>query len=93
MRAYGGACAEALDLAELVEVVIKRRVTVVHDYELSATISSVVAASGFQATESDYAEHVTLAFDVPEGAVDGFVAALKERTADRARVEIAPSEE
>ncbi len=91
VRAYGGACAEALDLADIVEVTITRRVTIVYDYDLSNAVQSVIASSGFEPLASEYADKVTMQFDVPESKTEAFVAELRERTANRMAIEAAPA--
>jgi putative IMPACT (imprinted ancient) family translation regulator len=92
VRAYGGACQEALDLAEIIEVTLTRRVSIAFDYALSSAVQAVVAAVGFEPVESNYGERVTICFDVPEGQVESFVSELRERSANQITIEIADSE-
>jgi uncharacterized YigZ family protein len=92
VRAYGGACREALNVAEIIEVRLTRRVSVEFDYALSSAVQAVVAAVGFEPVKSNYGERVTIGFDVPEGQVESFVSELRERCAGQIAIEVADSE-
>jgi uncharacterized YigZ family protein len=92
VRAYGGACQEALKVAEIIEVRLTRRVSIEFDYALSSAVQAVVAAVGFEPVKSNYGERVTICFDVPEGQVESFVSELRERCANQIVIEVADSE-
>jgi len=86
MRAYGGAAGEALDRAELVQVRVRRRVTVDFPYEVSGAIEAVARACEAEATTSDYGAGVRTTFVVPLDRLAEFEEELVERSAGRARL-------
>ena len=87
MRAYGGAAGEALDRAEIREVIITERVIVKHDYELSSPVQAVLARANLTPVEADYGESVRLVLEIPIARADAVVRDLEEATAARAKIE------
>ncbi len=87
VRAYGGAAGEALDRAEIREVIITERVTVKHDYELSSPVQAVLARANLTPAEADYGESVCLVLEIPIARADAVVRDLEEATAARAKIE------
>ena len=90
MRAYGNAAAEALELAERVEVIAKRRLVLTHPYECSGALAGALNAHEAEVTQSEYGESVRLELSVPEAVADAFCADVVELSAGRAQVEVAP---
>jgi uncharacterized YigZ family protein len=87
VRAYGGAAGEALDRAEIREVIITERIIVKHDYELSSPVQGVLARSKLTPVEADYGECVRLVLEIPIARADSVVRDLEEATAARAKIE------
>ncbi len=87
VRAYGGAVAEALDRAEVKEVIFTRRLRVEHPYTCSGAVQSVLVAAGLEPREARYGADVSFVVDVPEARVEAFVRELVDRTAGLGRVE------
>jgi uncharacterized YigZ family protein len=84
VRAYGGAAGKTLDRAELVPLVVLRRVEVAYPYECSGAVDALLAARGLAPVESDYGASVRLVLEVPEEELDAFLRELSDRTAGRA---------
>jgi uncharacterized YigZ family protein len=87
VRAYGGATAEALELAKIREVIVTERVVVTHDYELSSPVQGVLARAGLTPVEADYGASVRLVLELPIAQAEAVLRDLEEATAARARVE------
>ncbi|MCB9878214.1 MAG: YigZ family protein [Planctomycetes bacterium] len=92
VRAYGGAAAEALDRAEIVEVVPQARLHVEHGYEDSGAIAGVLHAFHVTPEHADYGAAVAFDLTIAETEAEGLVAALRDATAGRARIERTPSD-
>lgn len=90
-RAYGAAAREALELAEIREVVVTERVVVTHDYELSSPVQGVLARAGLTPAEADYGEVVRIVLEIPVTQADRVVSELQEATSARAQIERAGS--
>lgn len=88
VRAYGACAAAALDAAGIVFEPYTRTVCVEHAYDLSGVVESVARAHGLAAAEAQYDSAVHLRFVIPDAAVAAFVAALDERCAGRATIEV-----
>jgi putative IMPACT (imprinted ancient) family translation regulator len=86
MRAYGGAAGLACDRATVRTVVLTRTLRITHPYTLSGPVQGVLTAYAFEAQDAVYAEDVAFTVDVPLERAEAFLAELRERTADRARV-------
>lgn len=84
VRAYSAAAGAVLEAASVVDVIPTRRIRVVVSYELKGVVDSVAAAHGLSPLDCTFAEAVTHTFAVPLVQLDGFMAALGERTAGRA---------
>ena len=65
VRAYGGAVAEALDRADIVEVVLTRRVRAIFDYELTNAVDAFLHARGVEPVAKDYGSEVRFEFELP----------------------------
>ena len=87
VRAYGGATAEALELAKIREVIVTERVVVTHDYELSSPVQGVLARAGLTPVEADYGASVRLVLELPIAQAEAILRDLEEATAARVRVE------
>ncbi|ANM28435.1 hypothetical protein ABI59_00520 [Acidobacteria bacterium Mor1] len=90
VRAYGGAAAEALDLAGVREVVLRHRVAVTHGYEDSGAVASVLHGLRLEPKETGYGEEVRLILGLEAHRVEATLAALREATGGRARVDVGP---
>ena len=90
VRAYGGAAAEALDLAGVREVVLRHRVSVTHGYEDSGAVASALHGLRLEPLESEYGEEVRLILGLEAGQVESTLASLREATGGRARVDVGP---
>ena len=92
VRAYGGAVKEALELAEIVEVVPHATIRIRHAYEDSGALASVCNQFDVQPTASDYGADVTVELSLPQVRADEFARAVRDATAARARVEVTDSD-
>ena len=84
MRAYGGCAGKALDRAELVPLVIRRRVTVRHPYDCSGAVQGLLAALSLEALQPVYEGDVRFELEIEEERLAELEAELRERTAARA---------
>lgn len=87
VRAYGGAAAEALDLATVVEVPVVDVLRLVFPYELTGPVQGVLTTFGLEPGASDYGAEVTISIAVEVERTAGLRACLGEATAGRIRVE------
>ena len=87
IRAYGGAAAEALDRAAIVESVVVRRIRLRYGYDLSGSVQGTLASFGLEPESSTYTEDVRSEVAVPVEEVERFVEALGEATAGRIAIE------
>jgi uncharacterized YigZ family protein len=92
VRAYGGAVKEALDLAEIVEVIPHATIRIAHAYEDSGAIASVLNQFDIQPSSSDYGSDVTVELSIPQVRADEFARAITDATAARARVDVEGSD-
>jgi uncharacterized YigZ family protein len=83
VRAYGGAAAEALDLAGPVEVILKRRFEFEYSYECSGPIQGLVNEFGFDPEGMEYGAEVRLTLEIPLSKCDAFLREFTERTAGK----------
>ena len=92
VRAYGGAAAELLDRAAIVEVVPHAKVRVQHGYDDSGAIASVLHAFELQPSGSEYGARVAIEVSVPQVRAAELVAALRDATGGRATTQIEDSD-
>lgn len=90
MRAYGGAAAAALSLAEAVQVVSKAAFTVSYPYECVARVQALLARQGWRPFESDFGAEVRLRLFAPESDGEQLRQLFADATAGRARVAVEP---
>lgn len=92
VRAYGGAAQEALDLADIVEVIPQATFRIQHAYEDSGALASVFNTFNLQPTKSDYGTQVNVEIPVPQTQAKDFERAVRDATAARARINIVHSD-
>ncbi|MFK7740057.1 MAG: YigZ family protein [Planctomycetota bacterium] len=92
VRAYGGAAAAALDLAEIVEVVPHAKVSIRHSYDDSGAIASVLSAFQLEPESSEYGTDVTLLVAVEQTRCEEFVRSLTDATGARALLNVTASD-
>jgi uncharacterized YigZ family protein len=88
-RAYGGAAAEALDRAQIVQIIPSRRVTADLDYADLAGVRAFALKRDQPEVAADYAARVRLAWLLPQAAADPFAAALLDATHGRVSASVA----
>ncbi len=81
VRAYGGAVAAALALAEIVEQPILRKIRLRHEYPLTGVVEGVLHAFEATVSAADYGADVRLEVSVPIAEAERLVVALEEATA------------
>ena len=86
IRAYGGAAGQALDRAPVVERELTETLIVVHAYDDTQAVATVLAAEGLTPRDTDYGAEVRLVLDVPVERREAVVDALRDRTSGRVRV-------
>lgn len=86
MRAYGGAAAEALELAKVKSVVLTRRLVLEYGYEHSGPIEGLLSEFGLSPVSARYEAEVRLEIDVPRARVEACLRAFRDRTSGRGRV-------
>lgn len=84
IRAYGGAAAEALDAATIVESPIVETVRFTFGYEHSGAVQGVLSALGLEPARADYGESVRMEVAVP---IEG-VERLRSRLVDATRGQV-----
>jgi len=87
IRAYGGATAEALDRAEIREVVPVRRVRLSYPYDLEGPIDGLIGAAGLVPVEASYGASIVKTLEIPEADAAAFLADLVERTSGRITID------
>ncbi len=92
VRAYGGAAQEALDRADIVEVIPQATFCIQHAYEDSGAIASILTAYDLQASHSDYGTQVEIEISVPQVQAEEFERAVRDATAARARIQVTKSD-
>lgn len=86
IRAYGGAAAEALDLADVVEVPVVEVLSIAYPYELSGAVQGVLHAYRAEIRETDYGLGVCRQVAIPIEQTADFERDLLEVTAGRAEI-------
>ncbi len=86
IRAYGGAAAAALDLAEVVEKPVVEKLRLAFSYDAGGAVRGVLAACGLKPVASEYGADVRLVVDVPVEEVERFMKAARDAT--RGRIDI-----
>jgi len=92
VRAYGGAAQEALDRADIIEVIPQATIYIQHAYEDSGAIASVCNAFDLTPTNSSYGTEVEVEISVPQSMAEEFERAVRDATAARARIQKRPSD-
>ena len=92
VRAYGGATQEALELADIVEVIPHATIRIQHAYEDSGAVAAVLNAFDLQPTKSDYGTQVDVELSVPQAQAEEFERAVRDATAARARIDVESSD-
>ncbi len=83
LRAYGGAAAEALDLAKIIETRIVHPVLLTFPYALTGSVQGVLSAFALQPTQADYGEAVRMTVETPIEDVERLRLELSEATAGK----------
>jgi len=87
VRAYGGAAAEALDLAPVLRVELRRRFRLRFPYECTGPVQGMLSELGLEPEGGDWGEEVELRLAVPLGQCEVLLAAFTERTAGRGAIQ------
>ena len=87
VRAYGGAAAAALDLAERRTVVLTERIALTYAYDCAGPIEGLLSELELRPAEAQYTDEVQLVLDVPLARVEHLLEQFRDRTAGRGRVE------
>ncbi|MCB9780242.1 MAG: YigZ family protein [Alphaproteobacteria bacterium] len=90
IRAYGGCAGKTLDQGEVVTVVPRVRLRVVHDYDDTGAVQAVLGSRGLAPTDSEWGARATLTLAVPYDQVDGVLAELRDATSGRAVLQQEP---
>ena len=85
MRAYGGAAAETLDLAEIVERLVVDSLVLRFDYGLTGPIQGVLTAQNLEPVRADYGSEVEMELAVPIARTATVRAELVEATGGSVR--------
>ncbi|MEM6792647.1 MAG: YigZ family protein [Acidobacteriota bacterium] len=88
IRAYGGCAAAALDLAEIVEQPLTRRLRATFGYALTGPVERVLAARGLEPASADYGARVRLGLEVPLAALEAVMGELTDAATGRIELEI-----
>ncbi len=83
VRAYGGAAAAALDLAEKRQIVLTERIVLTCAYNCAGPIEGLLAELALRPTGADYAEGIALTLDVPLASIERLLREFRDRTAGR----------
>ena len=86
IRAYGGAAAAALELAEVVEQPVVETMRLHFSYDASGAVQGVLSAFGLDPANSDYGAEVRLEVAVPVEDTERLRIALRDAT--RGRIEL-----
>ncbi len=86
IRAYGGAAAAALELAEVVERPVVETLRFAFAYDASGAVQGVLSAFGLAPVDSDYGAEVRMAVAVPVEDTARLRTALRDAT--RGKIEI-----
>lgn len=85
VRAYGAAAAAVLADAPIEDRPVLATLSLVHDYDLSAAVESVLVAHDAAVLDAEYGTRVGVRLAVPRAAARAFVDAMTEATAGRVR--------
>lgn len=85
VRAYGAAAAAVLADAPIEDRPVLATLSLVHDYDLSAAVESVLVAHDAAVLDAEYGMRVGVRLAVPRAAARAFVDAMTEATAGRVR--------
>ncbi len=88
IRAYGGAAAAVLDLAEIVEQPVVEILRLTHAYDASGAVQGVFSAFGLEPVRADYEAEVRMEIAVPVEEMERLTVALADAT--RGKIEIEP---
>ncbi len=88
IRAYGGAAADALDAATIVETPIVEMLRFVFGYEHSGAVQGVLSAFSLEPTQADYGARIRMVIAVPIEDVERLEQALIDAT--RGQVNLRP---
>lgn len=91
MRAYGGAAGQALDRAEVSEVLVRDPLTCQHDYSASGAVAGALGAFGLTPEDAHYGADVLFTVHVPRARRAAFEAAFRDATHGRGRLHEADS--
>ena len=90
VRAYGAAAEAVLDVTPARTVVLRERLVIEYAWSLTGVVESWLSRRGLQPERTTSGQEVRLVLELPRDEVESFSAELRERTAGRARIEIAP---
>ena len=88
VRAYTSAALGALNSAEIIKYDVYTELSVSVSYSDFGKISPILSELGFRASDTLYAEDVTVIGKLPKSDVDILLSRLVEATSDRARTQI-----
>lgn len=86
IRAYGGAAAAALDLAEVAERPITRGLRLAYAYDSSGAVQGVLAAFELKPAGADYGAEVRMEVRVPVEDAERLERALRDATGGRIEI-------
>ena len=93
VRAYGGATAAVIELADVQAVSITQPYEVTHPYSCSGAVEGLLSARGIATRDAQYGEVVRFTVDLDPDEADGILRELVERTAALATTRALPSPE
>lgn len=88
VRAYGGAAADLLKVADIVTVVPKSRLTIRYGYECTNAIQALVHSRETKTLQSDYGSEVSLVLEVLESEAADIRAEIMDATAGTATITV-----
>ncbi len=88
IRAYGGAAAAALELAEVVERPVVETLRLAFSYDASGAVQGVLVAFGLDPDDSEYGADVRLVVGVPVEEVERFKQAVRDATRGRIGIKV-----
>ncbi len=88
IRAYGGAAAAALELADVVERPVVETLRLAFSYDASGAVQGVLSAFGLEPLDSDYGAEVRMEIAVPVEDVDRLKTALSDATRGRIGIDL-----
>ncbi len=86
IRAYGGAAAEALDAAIIVEAPIVETLRITFGYEHSGAVQGVLSAFDLEPVQSDYGANIKMTIAVPIEKAERLEKALIDATRGQVRI-------